>query len=119
MSAAPASERTRERLQREAEDFFEPQLSSLGLSVAAIENQDLEQLRSSLERVNDLIANPGQLGTFRLTASSGAVIARAETTLEVGALPLLLQRKRLILDRIAALGGEAQASSLRDLIAEV
>jgi hypothetical protein len=115
-----SSERTRARLQKEAEEFFEPQLAALGLSVASIESHDLIQLRSSLDRVNELIANPGQLGTFRVTAAASmVVIARTEATFEVGALPLLLQRKRLILDRVASLGGQAQASSLRDLVAEV
>ena len=110
----------RERAHKEAEAFYEPQLSSLGLSVAAIENQDLKQLRSTLERVNELIANPSQLGTFKLTLSTASiVVSKGEATIEIGALPLLLQRKRLVLDRIAALGGEAKASSLRDLVSEV
>jgi len=108
------------RLQEQVEAFFEPQLASLGLSVAAIENQDLDQLRASLERVNDLIANPGQLGTFRIRSTGTlASLTSTESTFEVGVLPLLLVRKRLILDRIAVLGGQAQASTLRDLVGEV
>jgi hypothetical protein len=128
VSAKPISEGAVEeqserivKLQARAEAFFEPQLADLGLSVAAIENQDLSQLRSSLEKVNHFLANPNQLGTFRTTAKSSLsfVSIAAEATHEVGALPLLLKRKTLIVDRIAALGGQRQASTLRDLVEEV
>lgn len=117
---ATLEERQRARLQEQAEEYFEPQFASLGLSVTTIDNQTLDDLRASLARVNELIGNPGDLGTFRLsTSTASAIVARAEATFEVGALPILLQRKRLILDRIAMLGGKAQASTLRDLVADV
>jgi len=128
MSAKPVAERAIEeqserlaKLQAQAEAFFEPQLADLGLSVAAIENQDLGQLRSSLEKVNHFIANPNQLGTFRTTAKTSLSLlsTTAEATYEVGPLPLLLKRKTLIIDRIATLGGQVQASTLRDLVEEV
>lgn len=85
------------------------------------ENQDLTQLRSSLEKINHLLAGPNQLGTFRGTAKSSfsVISVAAETTYEITALPLLLKRKTLIIDRIATLGGKVQASTLRDLVDEV
>jgi hypothetical protein len=108
------------RIQEQAEAFFEPQLAPLGLSVAAIESQDLIQLRASLAEIDKLIQNPGQLPTFRTSTSALSVwVVKAEGSVEIGVLPILLQRRRRILERIAELGGPVHASTLRDLIGEV
>jgi len=82
--------------------FFEPQLIALGLSKDQIGSQTAEELKQSLERVNDAIQNPNSFGKLRLrmTAEAGWVIAKADSDSnveEVNILPLLLERKKLIL----------------------
>lgn len=102
-------------------DFFEPQLRRLGLAEDQIARQDLAELEASLEKVNDAIMNPDAFGKLRvaITADAGAIIVRAQTEhhLELGILPLLLERKGQILDRIRALRPEQQLSELREDVA--
>ena len=88
--------------------FFEPQLIALGLSSDQIGRQTKDELEQSLERVNEAIQNPNSFGTLRLqiTAETGWVIARTgsdSNVEEVNILPLLLERKKLILDRLRSL----------------
>ncbi|NER78880.1 MAG: hypothetical protein F6K42_04740 [Leptolyngbya sp. SIO1D8] len=71
-----------------AQRFFEPQLVDLELGGDQIATQSLEELQESLERINDAIANPGAFGSIRLQA------------VEIGAMKLLLERKKLIKTRI-------------------
>jgi hypothetical protein len=105
-------------------DFFEPQLANLGLSVNQIEGQSLAELDHSLERVNEAISNPGQFGVLRIAYSASAAMLVARTVAdghitEVGILPILLERKHLILDRIGKLSSDATLTSLRDLVSQV
>ena len=92
-----------------ADTIFEPRLRELGLAVDQIQEQSLQELQDSLERVNDAISNPQSFGevSVKISADAGVVIARStsEGQLTVGILPLLLDRKRLILSRIRELGG--------------
>src|SRR3712207_4883341 len=89
--------------------FFEPQLRAVGLSVDQIQRQTLDELHQSLERVNDAIKNPDSFGVvgIKMSAEAGAIISANpdNANIRVGALPLLLQRKRLIVERIADLSG--------------
>ncbi len=105
----------------EAGMFFEPKLRPLGLAAEQIEQQEVSELEQSLERVNQLIAHPEQLGTYRAkfsAESSSFVIPKStsEAQVDVGALPILLARKALILDRIKLLRPLDQIVALRDEI---
>jgi hypothetical protein len=106
---------------RLARDFFEPQLRRLGLADDQIGAQDLAQLEASLEKVNDAIANPDAFGKLQIafTAQGHVFIAQANTEhhLELGILPLLLERKGQILDRIKVLRPVQQLSELREDVA--
>jgi hypothetical protein len=103
--------------------YFEPQLARLGLSVEQIEGQDLDQLNESLIRVDDAIANPESFGTLKLRVLADANIllatAQQEAHMEIGILPLLFERKSLMLSRIKKLVGERKIDSLKDLVATV
>ncbi|MFD9128347.1 hypothetical protein [Kitasatospora sp. NPDC059571] len=85
-------------LEQLAKDLFDPQLDALGLSLDQIEAQSLDELETSLDRISDAIAHPEAFGTFNvmMTAEGRLVIARAgsKAPLTVGALPVLLQRKK-------------------------
>lgn len=86
--------------------FFEPQLIALGLSSDQIgRRQTKDELEQSLERVNEAIQHPSSFGTLRLkmTADRGWTIGRTNfdsNVEEVNILPLLLERKKLILDHL-------------------
>ncbi|WP_409055848.1 hypothetical protein [Streptomyces sp. SYP-A7185] len=100
-----------------AERMFEPKLEKLGLTRAKIEAQNLEELQATLVTVNHAIDHPESFGVLKLkmTANMGAVIVRneAEAHIEVGVLPILLERKALILERITALRPTEQVRDLR------
>jgi uncharacterized membrane protein len=105
---------------RAVRQFFEPQLRALGLTTKQIEEQDLPELESSRERINDAIANPDSFGKVRLSlgVSSGRVTAliaarESDAIIERGVLPILLEQKALILDRIKELRSEQQLTDLR------
>lgn len=97
--------------------FFEPKLRALNLAVDQIEEQTLPELEGSLERINDAMQHPAQFGTFRMkmTAEPTVILVKAtsEAQVEVGILPILLERKSLILDRIKLLRPEGQLADLR------
>ena len=103
---------------------FESQLVNIGLSKSQIDNQSLEELEQSLDRVNDAINNPSSFGTVKLVATGDVGIfaitqLKQEAHYEVGILPLLLERKKQILDRISLLKREEKIDSLRDVIQKV
>jgi hypothetical protein len=103
---------------------FESQLVTIGLSKSQIENQTLEELERSLERVNDAINKPDAFGTVKLKAvgEAGAfAIAKvsSEANYEIGILPLLLERKKQILERISLLKRDEKIDGLRDVIKKV
>ena len=97
-------------------DFFEPQLVALDLGVEQIEKQTLKELEQSLERINIALANPNSFGVYKVKMSTGGnvIISSGETNFEVGVLPILLERKKLILDRINLLRWDEKIESLRD-----
>jgi hypothetical protein len=108
-------EASREELVRQ---HFEPQLARLGLSAEQIESQNLDELNESLVKVNDAIAHPQAFGTLKISigAKGNFLISRQEAHFEVGILPMLLERKGLILSRIKSLAGERRIESLKDLV---
>jgi len=106
-----------------ARRFFEPRLQDIGLSVGQIEASDLKGLHDALERVDDAIRRPEQFGvlSLKMTADIGLVVAaaRQEAHVEIGILPLLLERKQIILDRLRELTNAKGVSNLRDLIVDI
>jgi hypothetical protein len=102
---------------------FEPQLTRIGLSAEQIEHQNLEELNQSLVKIDEAIAHPEAFGTLHLKISGevGLVLttARQEAHMEVNVLPLLLERKSLILARVRSLAGDKRVESLNDLVATV
>lgn len=110
-------------MRKTARAFYEPQLRDLNLGAEQIKKQNLDQLEQSLLRVNDAISNPESFGTFgvKLTAEGSALIAKAksESAVELGALPILLERKKLILERINRIRGKKKIENLQDLVKEV
>lgn len=103
-------------LETAAAKIFDPKLQKLGLTAAQIENQSLRQLEESLERINEAINNPSQFGevSLKISADAGVLLVKAKTEshVTVGILPTLLERKKLILDRIRLLKGD----NINDLI---
>jgi hypothetical protein len=86
--------------------LFDRQLEQMGLSESQVEQQDLAQLETTLEKVNNAIDNSGSLMKFRvrLTAEAGAVITQGpDYHYEVSILPVLVTRKGRVLERIKAL----------------
>ena len=111
-------------LEDATERIFGPQLEALGLSAGQITSQNLAELQDSLGRVNDAIAHPESFGTyaFELHANSGTLISVLTTASEghvtLGVLPLLLRRKKLILERIRELYPQQQLSEVREQLAQ-
>ena len=100
---------------------FESQLIQLELGKEQIESQTLPELEQSLERVNDALQHPNAFGTteLKIGASVGFGIGGIEANYEMSVVPLLLERKKLILDRIRELKGEQKIENLHDEIKNV
>jgi hypothetical protein len=98
--------------------LFERQLEQMGLSESQVEQQDLAQLRMTLEKINNAIDNSGSLMKFRvrLTAEAGAVITHGpDYHYEVSILPTLVTRKGRVLERITELTPDAASGPAPDL----
>jgi hypothetical protein len=80
----------------------------------------ITELEDSLERVDDALRHPESFGVLRLSisASGSAIIAKsnAESHVEIGAVPILLQRKKQIIDRLRTLRSQRPIRTLADLI---
>lgn len=91
----------------QAKAFFEPQLQKLGLSEEQIHSYDLEQLETALTTINDCMSSPESFGVFRFAFSATLPIlitkGTSEAHIEIGILPILLERKKAILERIKAI----------------
>ena len=86
----------RKRLTQQANTHFEPQLVELSLSKNQIRTQSLEELRQSLDSINEAIKNPQSFGVlgFSVDAEAGLYLTKSKSTaqFEVGILPLLLEQ---------------------------
>ncbi|OQQ13130.1 hypothetical protein B0675_39565 [Streptomyces sp. M41(2017)] len=91
-------------------EMAERVLEGMGLGSAQIKAADLQGLEATLDRVNDAIEHVDQLP--RMTFKTWVVSAEEGVSL----LPVLLQRKRLIVDRLNELRSEQKISGLRELI---
>ncbi|MFE2716568.1 hypothetical protein ACFXKI_32560 [Streptomyces mirabilis] len=96
--------------------MYEPILDSLGLSADAIRAYDLPELELALTRLNEAMSHPEQFGMLPALGSitTWSIEGQPETT--IGILPFLLERKRLILDRIKELRSQERLGGLQDLI---
>ena len=115
-----ASANLKDQYNRTLRQWFDSQLSLIGLSEDQISEQDLAELEVSLEKINDAIENPDSFGKFRvkLGGERGIIISQTDDFhFEMGILPLLLERKGQILERIRALRPEQQLSEIRKDIA--
>lgn len=103
-----------------AKKHFDELLFPLGLTEQQIQSQNLNELKESLDSVNDAISHPESFSTIKLklTASGIWVITsiNQDAHFELGILPLLLERKRLIIERIGLLEGDQKVSNIQDLI---
>jgi hypothetical protein len=120
MSASAAVHPDIPRYTELANKVFEPELEALGLSVESIKNQSLDELQESYKRVNAALASPDGFGEVKIgyRAEFGAYIAKGESDYvhRVGILPLLLERQKLILERIRHLTTGNQLETLQDLV---
>jgi hypothetical protein len=101
--------------------LFEQRLRQLDLGVEQLEDQSLDELTESLERINGVIANPESLGIFELKRRRrrGGVTNPAQPAVEaqlpVGLRPLLSERRRLVLERIHERGAQSARQVLAGL----
>ena len=110
-----------------AKQFFEPQLKSLGFGVDQIHTYDLQELQAALARIDDSLKKSESFKTigFSMTIEAGTlgvvvVKDRKNSNFEIGITPFLLERKKLILEKIKDLKqNKAQVESLRDLVNQV
>jgi hypothetical protein len=112
-----------ERLRKNLRTFFLEQLKNLRLTTEQINIQNSEQLVTSLETVNDAIERADSFGVFSFSigAEGSAVIVASKTKshVEMGILPLLLEAKKLILERLAELRKQEHIENLEQLVCRV
>jgi hypothetical protein len=114
MADAESSKTTPQNRLNQARANFEPQLDDLGLSIEKLKIQTAEELRGSLEKVNYYITHPENF-------ASGGVQFKfwiLEFDSKLALLPILLERKAFILDRLRVVEDEEKMHTLRDFIAK-
>src|SRR5438270_3343429 len=89
----------RENFLEQAERYFEPLLIKAGLGKDQIAKQTLSELKQSLQLVNKLIEDPSYFGFVKVTTDAGSVLTTVKAEVQLGVLPILFDRKKLILDR--------------------
>jgi hypothetical protein len=125
MSVRPEDKRSDvyNQFRAEAQRFFDAQLERIGLGEAQIESQDITELEDSLARVDDALRTPDSFGVLKLSMSANAAVflVKSDTAshIEVGVVPLLLERKKMIVDRLRLLRRQRPISTLTDLIDSV
>jgi Fe2+ transport system protein B len=116
-------EAVRKRIATQAQEYFEPQLMEMGFEKIKIEAQSLQELRQNLDSINEAIKHPESFGTlgFALNARGTVYItkSKSDAQFEIGILPLLLERKKLILERIRLLSSNEKIETIQDLINHV
>src|SRR5581483_6297370 len=114
--------RAGDNVREAANRIFEAQLVELGLSRDVLATQSVPELEESLDVVNDALRSPESFGIIRLKLGATNTIigaGRTEAHLEVGILPLLLDRKTFIMNRLRELRAKRKINTLRDLIETV
>jgi CheY-like chemotaxis protein len=85
------------------QSFFEQQLLPLGLGGEQIEQQSTEDLEQSRDQIETALRFPEAFGTVKLKMlndGSLVVAAGSDFHYEFGILPILLERKKLVADRM-------------------
>lgn len=104
------------------EQFFEAQLSAIGLADDQLKKQSVHELRDSLEALNDAIRNPDSFGTLhlRMDGKVGLIVTTigAQSHIQIGVLPLLLKKKKFLLERLRALEVSESVSHLKEELTE-
>lgn len=99
---------------------FELRLAHLKLSKEDIDNCSLEQLKTALDLINDAIGKAGDFGIIRLRLTTNGHIVVAKNSessdYEIGITPILLERKRLIIERLISLSTELKSEVLKQVI---
>lgn len=100
---------------------FDEQLGLIGLRQDQIETQSLQELKDSLERINDAINNPDGFPKFNIGIGGQAGLpyisqGAAKAHYQITILPTLLERKKIILDRIRLLEKNEKIETLQELI---
>lgn len=122
MSIAPENIRPNpyDRLKEEAQRFFDSQLERLGLSEVQIKEQDISSLEDSLIRIEDALRNPESFGVLSLSMTQNAAVmivtANTEAHIQIGVVPILLERKRMVIERLRVLRSERPVKTLAELI---
>jgi hypothetical protein len=109
------------RFREKAVLFFDSQLERLNLGKTQIDDQNIQLLEDSLTRIDDALRNPESFGVLRqsLTASGGiAFLANgtAEAVIQIGIVPILLERKTLVIERLRLLRSQRPIQTLVELI---
>lgn len=113
-----------EQSRKQFNSFFIEQLKTLGLTHQQISTQTPEELETSLETVNDAIERADSFGVIKvkMSASTASLIvttSQAESHFEIGILPLLLEAKKFILERLAEIRKQEQIDNLEQLVKRV
>ena len=98
--------------------FFDTQLERLNLSERQIIEQNLPELRESLSRINEAIAHPEGFGDLYIKYNACRVVLATSDSdyhRKVGILPLLLERKKMILEKIKELSEKEKIENLEGL----
>jgi hypothetical protein len=104
------------------DEAYEHLLAVSGLAAEQIRSMALPALEQALERVNDAIAHPDQFPKISFEARSDGgmgVLPVLSASGVMGVLPLLLERKRLIVERIGELRSQERIGGLRELIEQL
>ncbi len=115
-------DKTMQKNDKDIEKIFDTQLERLNLSGNQIVEQNLPELRESLSRINDAIAHPEGWGELYIKYTSiGVILAQSSSDChrKVGILPILLERKKLILERIKELSEKEKLENLEGLADEL
>jgi len=122
MGIPPENERLNphDRFREQALRFFDAQLERLGLGEMQINQQDITSLEDSLLRIDDALRNPGSFGVLSLsmTANAAVFIAKSNTEalVQIGIVPILLERKTLVIERLRHLRSQRPITTLVELI---
>ncbi len=106
----PKHSRLHEQVSSQIEPFFETTLRRMQLTAEQIQLQSKEELANSLSIVEDAIKSPASFGVLKVAVSAKVglyiVDSSSKHIYEVGILPLLLESKNLILQRLAGFGAD-------------
>ena len=104
-------------------NWFNNLLRPLGLTDDQIKTQNLEELKDSLERVNEALKNPDSFGKIgvKFDFNSGPIITKnkEDATVELGIFPVLLEKQKYIKEREKLLEKESKIEEIQTRIESV